>query len=193
MGTGMMVLPEHLPATAQYTALGHLHRPQAVSGCPSVARYAGSPLGYSFSEANSVKSVCIIDVQPGLPAEVRTIDLSAGKPLRRWLARDGFGQALDWAREGRDNSCWIDLEVRMDKLPTPAELRELHALSPGILHIRPILTSAPPGESLAGRREDRRIEELFAEYYRFRNGAEIPEPVLESFIALVNQPDEVST
>ena len=193
LGTGMMVLPEHLPSSAQYVALGHLHRPQQVGGCPSPAWYAGSPLGYSFSEANTVKSVCIVDVHPGMPADVRTVSLAAGKPLRRWIVCDGFGQALDWAREGRDNHCWIDLEVHMDQLPTAAELRELHVLNPGILHIRPVLLSAPADADPSGRREDRRIEELFADYYRFRNGVAIPDAVLEAFLDLVNQPDEVDS
>lgn len=191
LGTGLMVLPEHLPAAAQYTALGHLHRPQAVTDSPSPARYAGSPLGYSFSEANSAKSVCLIDVQPGRQADVRTIELVGGRPLRKWIAREGFAQALDWAREGRDSLCWIDLEVWMDRLPTSAELRELQTYNPGILHIRPVLAAPDTGDVLSARRGDRRIEELFADFYRFRYGVDIPTTIQDTFITLINQPDEV--
>src|SRR5690606_36426643 len=39
-----------LNVNAQYTALGHLHRPQNIKA-PSLIRYSGSPLAYSFSEA----------------------------------------------------------------------------------------------------------------------------------------------
>ncbi len=42
-----------------YVALGHLHRPQKC-GRDSV-RYSGTPLKYSFSEANDHKSVTLID------------------------------------------------------------------------------------------------------------------------------------
>ena len=38
-----------------YTALGHIHSPQQIPG--ALARYCGSPLKYSFSEANQQKSV----------------------------------------------------------------------------------------------------------------------------------------
>ncbi len=42
-----------------YTALGHLHRPQKVGG--ENIRYSGSILKYSFSECNDVKSVVLFD------------------------------------------------------------------------------------------------------------------------------------
>ena len=42
-----------------YTALGHLHGPQVTGGAR--IRYCGSPLKYSFSEANQNKSLTIIE------------------------------------------------------------------------------------------------------------------------------------
>ncbi|MEY9490891.1 exonuclease SbcD [Streptomyces calvus] len=42
-----------------YTALGHLHRPQAVS---DRIHYSGSPLAYSFSEAGHTKSLALVDL-----------------------------------------------------------------------------------------------------------------------------------
>ena len=41
-----------------YVALGHLHRPQSIS---NRIRYAGSPMKYSFDEANHKKSVTIAE------------------------------------------------------------------------------------------------------------------------------------
>jgi exonuclease SbcD len=45
-----------------YVALGHLHRPQTVA--PN-ARYAGSIVRYSFSEAGHEKSLCAVDAHAG--------------------------------------------------------------------------------------------------------------------------------
>lgn len=42
-----------------YVALGHIHRPQKVKR--ETIRYSGTPLKYSFSEANDNKSVVLID------------------------------------------------------------------------------------------------------------------------------------
>ena len=43
-----------------YVALGHLHGPQNI--LREGIRYAGSPLKYSFSEANQKKSLCVIEI-----------------------------------------------------------------------------------------------------------------------------------
>lgn len=43
-----------------YVALGHIHRPQQV-GVKTV-RYCGTPLKYSFSEANQEKSVTVVEM-----------------------------------------------------------------------------------------------------------------------------------
>jgi DNA repair protein SbcD/Mre11 len=48
---------------ADYVALGHLHGPQVMGG--GMARYSGSPLAFSFSEAGQAKSVAVVDVTPG--------------------------------------------------------------------------------------------------------------------------------
>lgn len=51
-----------------YVALGHIHRPQYIGRKPEepgpgpVIRYSGSPLKYSFSEVNDVKSVTVVEL-----------------------------------------------------------------------------------------------------------------------------------
>ena len=47
-----------------YVALGHLHGPQEVrlAGSPTVVEYSGSPLAFSFSERDHVKSVTVVDI-----------------------------------------------------------------------------------------------------------------------------------
>ena len=85
VGGACTVAVEHLPANAQYIALGHLHRPQQVKRAAVPAYYSGSPLAYSFSEANQNKAVYLVDVEPGQEAQVRAIPLTAGIPLQRWV------------------------------------------------------------------------------------------------------------
>ncbi|MDR2471089.1 MAG: exonuclease subunit SbcD [Treponema sp.] len=52
-------LPVDILGEADYHALGHLHRPQAVNGNER-CRYSGSPIPMSFGEAGQAKSVAII-------------------------------------------------------------------------------------------------------------------------------------
>ena len=87
VGGTYAVDPDAFPESAQYVALGHLHRPQVVAEAPVPTRYAGSPLAYSFSEVGYSKSVVVLDVQPGRPADIREVFLASGKPLVRWTAK----------------------------------------------------------------------------------------------------------
>lgn len=60
-----------------YVALGHLHRPQNV-GSPRI-RYSGTPLKYSFSEVNDIKSVTVADIGAKGEVDIKTVPI---KPLR---------------------------------------------------------------------------------------------------------------
>jgi DNA repair protein SbcD/Mre11 len=66
-----------------YVALGHLHRSQQLDG--SRVAYSGTPLPYSFSEQDHIKSVRIVELaaNPGAPepAAVQVIPLQVGRPL----------------------------------------------------------------------------------------------------------------
>lgn len=56
-----------------YTALGHIHRPQ---NCKSEkVRYCGTPLKYSFSEAKDNKSVTVVEIKEKGSLDVKTIPL----------------------------------------------------------------------------------------------------------------------
>jgi DNA repair protein SbcD/Mre11 len=69
-----------LPAVA-YAALGHIHRPQAITRGGITARYAGSPLQLDFGEAGEEKSVVVVDADPGRPVRVELVPLHAGRQL----------------------------------------------------------------------------------------------------------------
>jgi exonuclease SbcD len=61
-----------------YVALGHLHRQQVVS---DRMRYSGSPLAYSFAEADSGKSVWLVDLAADGTVCAQALDLLVPRPL----------------------------------------------------------------------------------------------------------------
>jgi exonuclease SbcD len=69
------------PSSAQYVALGHLHRAQRLDG-PAPLHYCGSPLQLDFGETDNQPVVNLVDLRPGLPADVRAVELAAGRRLR---------------------------------------------------------------------------------------------------------------
>ena len=61
-----------------YTALGHIHRPQKVK--QDNIRYSGTPLAYSFAEKEQIKSIPIITIQEKGDMDIQYVEL---KPYRK--------------------------------------------------------------------------------------------------------------
>lgn len=63
------VSPDTFPEQIAYTALGHIHKSQRVSGKENV-RYAGSPLPMSFAERNYRHGVVKVTIDKGLTVSI---------------------------------------------------------------------------------------------------------------------------
>jgi exonuclease SbcD len=77
---GVPSVPAPVFAGVDYVALGHLH------GCQTITerlRYSGSPLAYSFSEAEHRKTMWLVDLGPGGEIDARRIDCPVPRRLHR--------------------------------------------------------------------------------------------------------------
>jgi len=64
-----------------YVACGHIHVPQPIGG--GRGHYVGSLLEVDFGEEGETKQVLLVDAEPGRPAQVTPVVLTAGRRLRR--------------------------------------------------------------------------------------------------------------
>jgi len=64
-----------------YVALGHIHSPQSV--CRETVRYCGTPLKYSFSEAEQEKSMTVLEMKEKGNIHIREIPLVPLRDMRR--------------------------------------------------------------------------------------------------------------
>ncbi len=190
LGGALIVEPEAIPSNAHYVALGHLHRPQKIKAAPVPAYYSGSPLAYSFSETNYSKAVFVIDAEPEKEAEVSEIYLKSGKPLKQWIAKNGIEEAMAWCEEGKDQNCWIDLEIHTDRIITPEEQKKLRELNTGIINIRPALKTQQDNNITYINRETRRIDELFKDFFIHKMGIEMSEEIMDVFLEVINEQNE---
>ncbi len=177
--------PGIFPGRVHYVALGHMHRPQEVSGTRAQARYAGSILQMDFGEQDQQKSVYLIEAHPGKPAEVSPIALTAGKAL---LRRTGTAEEILSQAEEFTNA-WVEVVLKPEGLSS--ELIEPIRALPGVVSLRFEETSASDSVSEAVHNpKERPAAELFTDYYKSKRGAE-PEPQLVALFERLYQ--EVST
>ncbi|MDR1259724.1 MAG: exonuclease SbcCD subunit D C-terminal domain-containing protein [Tannerellaceae bacterium] len=74
------ISPDCFDGGIAYTALGHLHRAQRVSGRGNVC-YAGSPLPMSFAERNNRQSVSLVEITDSGEARVERIRFQPPRAL----------------------------------------------------------------------------------------------------------------
>lgn len=174
------------PSSAQYVALGHLHRPQAMSHPKTSIRYSGSPLAYSFSEAGQAKSVTIIDVKAGEKAETKEVFLKSGKPLVAWHATS-IAEMFTWLEEGRDKHCWVDVEIEVDDVISMEDIQRIRKAHDGIVHIRPIFRSGEAEIDSSAYATNLPIDQLFTKFYERQTGGATPdEELIRIFYELVD-------
>lgn len=167
-----------IPVGPQYVALGHIHAPQPVPGALLPAEYAGSLLQLDFGEAGEGKRVVLVDVQPGLLAQVRSVPVSGGRPLLRphgtWeeiVAVDGIHEA------------YLDLAVSTDG-PDPGLADRARDRFEFLVKVR-----AEYGRTEVERpsREGRSIVDLYRDYYLADEGVEPPAELVGTLRELVEE------
>lgn len=192
LGGALAVSPQMMPKQAQYVALGHLHRPQQVNHTPQTCRYSGSPLPFSFSEADHQKEVVVVDVIPGEPARVHSINLSCGKALKRWRANN-IGEARLWLAEPKNLESWVELEIMADQPLEGSELAELRKIHSGIITIRPIFPELEKDDSAIGRLSELPLVERFKLFFERERGVAPPEDLVDFFLEMANRPEPESS
>lgn len=155
-----------------YVALGHLHRSQRI-GKPYI-RYSGSPLKYSFSEVNHVKSITKINLLDEGEIDISAIPLV---PLRDMIVIKGtLSSIIDPSTYSKyDREAYIRV-VLTDEKDLFEPLVELRKIFPNTLRLdfensRTLLVNSDYTE--ANDIENKDTMTLFDEFYLRMNGVEL--------------------
>lgn len=192
LGGALAVSPLVMPGQAQYIALGHLHRPQQVHQAAQLCRYSGSPLSYSFSEADQQKEVVIVEVLPGVQAQMHSVNLNCGRPLKRWRAGN-IEEARSWCVEPKNLESWVELEIMADQPIEISELAELRKLHSGIITIRPIFPELAAASSETHRLSELSLVDRFDLFFQRERGIAPPEDLVRFFLEMVNRDESAES
>ncbi len=177
-----------IPHKVQYVALGHLHRPHLIphpEGIPIV--YSGSPLSYSFAEAEQKKQVVKIDIQPGQMAQWQYIPIQSGKPLIRIRTNDA-DEAIQMLASNQHAFVELTFECAMF---LPADIKNrLEAAHPGVFIIPDVSANIPSPVSASQTTRLDNVEDVFNIYFKERTGQEPNKELVELFREILNEQAE---
>lgn len=168
-----------------YVALGHLHGPQDV-GTPRI-RYCGTPLKYSFSEAEQEKSVTVAELGRKGELSVRTVPLVPLRELRELRGSYDTLTSLEFYRS-LDREAYLHA-VLTDEDDVPDAAGKLRSIYPGLLWLsydNRRTRAGGPGqepEELAALSP----MELFENFYLRQNGGGLDEEQRGCLAALMEQ------
>ena len=156
-----------------YAALGHIHSPQKAGR--DTVRYCGTPLKYSFSEAEQTKSVTVVELLGKGNVEIRTIPLEPLHDMRKIrgtymeLMNPAFYQAGN-----REDYVHITLT---DEEDIPDGLQKLRVIYPNLMQLSydNLRTRANQEICVEEEVEQKSEQELFEDFYRTQNNQDMSE------------------
>ena len=169
-----------------YVALGHIHGPQNIGGSGRI-RYCGTPLKYSFSEANQVKSVTVVTLAEKGSVEVRAVPLTPRHELRE--LRGSYMDLTAKANyEGTATDDYLHITLT-DEEDIPEVMGKLRVIYPNLLKLDYDNRRTQTVAVLNGVEDiERRTPlELFNEFYEKQNGQPLGEEQLRFAATLIEK------
>ena len=156
---GVSRVPTRVFGGVDYVALGHLHGPHVLS---DRVRYSGSPLAYSFSEAEHRKGSWLVDLDATGAVAAEWVEAPVPRALAR--LRGTVDELLDDPRHAWAESCWVEATLTDAGRPLQAmerlRRRFPHTLLLSFAGVRPPLGAAPAAASLSRRDHEIAVEFL---------------------------------
>ncbi len=156
-----------------YVALGHIHGPQNI--IPNKIRYCGTPLKYSFSEANHRKSVTVVELEEKGSLNLRTVPLI---PQHNTREIKGTYEALTTKSfyEGTAVDDYLHITLT-DEEDVPEAMGRLRVIYPNLITLSYDNTRTR-SSSLIGSAENVQQKsplDLFSELYELQNNQPMSE------------------
>lgn len=167
-----------------YVALGHLHRPQ---NCLSDrVRYCGTPLKYSFSEANDKKSVTIVELKGKGSLEVRTADLVPKHEMREIKGKYEELTAKSFYENTTYQTDYMHITLT-DEEDIPDGVGKLRTIYHNLMKLDYDNKRTRSNSQITGAQkvEEKTPLELFEDFYELRNNQPMSEEQREYISLLI--------
>lgn len=178
------------PDDVTYVALGHLHRPHAISGASYPVQYAGSPLPLRFNEASYSKKVYLLDVPTVGGVGVEDIEVPVFTELRTVTGN------IDEVHSAAMSSAWdgkyiqVQLSLNQPAVGISDEIREIfHQRGGEVLSVEVELPVQTERQEIPIE-EMQQPTEIFEQFYKERFNEPPDELIMKTFDELLQLVEE---
>lgn len=201
LGTSFLIGTDILPRGADYTALGHIHKAQAVDKTGRI-RYCGAPIHYSKSEAAFENLFYCIDINKktkltkGIKTDnskednlkhrynefnVQPVKIPVFKPIHIWNV-ESIDEAIDMCRKYSDKESWVYLEIKCNSYIREDQIKEMKSFKKDIVEIRPVIEADEKKRTveMAGLS----FKEQFIEFYKMQHGNTPDDEMVEMLMSI---------
>jgi len=159
---GVSMVPASLFEDISYAALGHLHGRHTIT---DTVRYSGSPLAYSFSEANHLKGSWLIDLDESGFVASEFVEAPVPRKLAR--LRGTLEELLSDPRHEVHEQSWLQITLT-DRIRPAQAMERLrrrfpHTLVLGFESTAPVLGALSQPDPSRPRRDIDLVTEFVAE------------------------------
>ncbi|WP_322354291.1 exonuclease SbcCD subunit D [Dehalococcoides sp.] len=168
-----------------YVALGHIHRPQQI--CRDTLRYSGTPLKYSFSEANHTKSVTVVDMDGKGEIKITELPLAPLRDMRE--VRGTYNEIMNRnSYRGTNTEDYIHI-VLTDEQDEPDAISKLRNVYPNLMRLEydNRRTQAASSFETVASTEKKTPSQLFGELFEMQNGQPMSEDQSKYVTNLFNE------
>jgi len=158
-------------APFDYVALGHIHSPQKAGR--DTVRYCGTPLKYSFSEADQTKSVTVVELKEKGYVKIRTVPLTPLRDMRkiRGTYMELMNPSFD---QGGNKEDYLHITLTEEE-DIPDGLQKLRIVYPNVMQLTydNVRTKMNQAICVEEKIEQKSQLELFEDFYRIQNNQEL--------------------
>lgn len=172
-------------ADFDYVALGHIHRPQKM-GMDKI-RYSGTPLKYSFSESQDIKSVTIVELKEKGNCTIKEIALSPCHDMVK--IRGMFEEIINPGNfPGINPESFLHITL-LDEQDVPEAFNRLSMVYPNLMQMEYDNLRTRERKSIQVRKEAARIapQEIFASLYETMNNQPLSQVQQEYLMEKIEQ------
>ena len=178
------------PDDVTYLALGHLHRPHAISGTSYPVQYAGSPLPLRFNEASYCKKAYLLDVPPSGGAQVEEIEIPVFKEIHTVVGE--IEEVRSAAMSSEWNGKYIQVQLKLDRpaVGISDEIREMFHQHGGEVLSVEVELPAQTAQQEIPIEEMQQPTEIFERFYQEKFNESPDELMMETFNELLQLVEE---